>query len=45
MTRQLDIDKHIKRLNGTVKVQFSKNFNSHTNSYQNKLDALSTVYC
>lgn len=27
MTRELDIDKHIKRLNGTVKVQFSKNFN------------------
>lgn len=27
MTRELDIYKHIKRLNGTVKVQFSKNFN------------------
>lgn len=27
MTRALDIDKHIKQLNGTVKVQFSKNFN------------------
>lgn len=27
MTRQLDIDKHIKRLYGTVKVQFSNNFN------------------
>lgn len=27
MTRELDIDKHIKRLNGTVKVQLSKNFN------------------
>lgn len=27
MTRQMDIDIHIKRLNGTVKVQFSKNFN------------------
>lgn len=26
MTRQLDIDAHIKRLNGTVKIQFSKNF-------------------
>lgn len=45
MTRQLDIDKHIERLNGTVKQNLVRTLIPHTNSYQIKLDALSTVYC
>lgn len=43
MTRQFDIDKHIKRLNGTVKIQFSKNFLTLFLTKTNS--ALNTVYC